>query len=408
MKVLRNTYNTLITTEKGRSQAGSKEVLIRVAGMVEDSGRIVRRLGRTGFEVNVLGLGGHTYPVGNGPDHFMTAEDRAKLVHYLVSSGANYFDTTWIEEVELLADSLSRANVKEKVLVSLHGGCLTEPQWSRELRQGIEARLDILGFTDASLFIVNVGDREASYAEVISACETLQKLKEEHIVQNIGLSCHTISLFPVISRVIRETDMIDYIMVRFNWKFQQANEELFPVAEDHDVGIVGMKLFCWDCSPGFWDRRISVFEPVNREHRTENEPSLTPAQRHLLWCIQNSPCDVFVPAMNSMWEVEQNIQALRSMGIKVGTDDFERYRVRLWNEKEIKKLALHAESKTIRERAEILLTPRKSLRKLGHLMIRTIRAHFKILKNEGLKKYLLRSYHYRKAQVSNWVKRVRT
>jgi hypothetical protein len=36
---------------------------------------------------------------------------------------------------------------------------------------------------------------------------------------------------------------------------------------------------------------------------------------------------------------------------------------------------------------------------------RTIAAHYRILKNEGLKKYLLYSYNYRKGQISVWIKK---
>jgi hypothetical protein len=36
---------------------------------------------------------------------------------------------------------------------------------------------------------------------------------------------------------------------------------------------------------------------------------------------------------------------------------------------------------------------------------RTIAAHYRILKNEGLKKYFLYSYNYRKGQISGWIKK---
>jgi predicted aldo/keto reductase-like oxidoreductase len=383
-------------------QVDQEKILTGIARTAKDSAKVVRRLGRTGFKVNVLGLGGHTYPVGSSPDCFMSPDARSQLVHHLVASGVNYFDTTGKHEVELLSDSFRRANIKEGVTVSIHGGCISDAQWRQKLRQGIESRLDILGYTHAPLFITNAGNGDASYAEVVSACETMRKLKEEKLIRNIGLSCHTISLFPVISKVIRETDILDYIVIRFNWKFQHANEELFPVAEEHDVGIVVMKIFCWDCGPLQWERRISVFEPITIENRIEDNLSLTPAQRHLLWCVQNSPCDVVIPSMNTMREAEENIQALRSIDVKVGADDFEKYSRRLWKKREIKRLALYAESKTIREMAEILLRPKPGLR---DFLKRTFKAHYKILKNEGLKKYILYSYYYRKERVFAWIKK---
>ncbi len=171
---------------------------------------------------------------------------------------------------------------------------------------------------------------------------------------------------------------------------------MFPVAVEHNVGIVGMKLFCWDCGPSNWDKRISVFEPVMQENPVEDNLRLSPAQRHLLWCIRNSPCDVVVPAMNTMREAEENIRALSSIDINVGTDGFENYGGRLWDRAEIRKVALYAESKTIRERAGLILKPR---RWVNNIYVRTLKAHYRILKEEGLKKYILRSYYYRKEQL---------
>ncbi len=302
-----------------------------------------------------------------------------------------------------MADSFRRANIKEDVVISLYGGSLVDSQWRQKLRSEIEARLDLLGYTNAPLLFISVGNGDASYGDVVAVCEAMMKLKEEKLVQNIGVSCHAINLFPLISRAIRESDTIDYVMIRFNWKFQQANEELFPVARDHDVGIVGMKLFCWDCGPSQWDKKISVFEPLNNECLVEGNPPLTPAQRHLLWCIQNSPCDVVVPSMNTMREIEENIQAFRAMDTKVRTDDFEKYGRRLWERRELKKLALHAESRAIRETAEMLLHPSRRLR---YQMRRTLKAHYKILRNEGLRKYMLYSYNYRKGQLCGWIKKI--
>jgi Arc/MetJ-type ribon-helix-helix transcriptional regulator len=195
-------------------------------------------------------------------------------------------------------------------------------------------------------------------------------------------------------------------MIRFNWKFQQAGEELFPIAEEHDVGIVVMKLFCWDCGPSQWEMKISVFEPAAAESHIRNSSYLTPAQRNILWCIQNSPCDVIVPSMNTMREVEENIRALSSMGAYVDTDDFVKYSGRLWNKKEIKSIARHAEVKVIRDRAALILNPKPKLRHVL-LFLRTIRAHYRILRNEGIGKYIQYSYSYRKGQLLSFLKKGR-
>jgi aryl-alcohol dehydrogenase-like predicted oxidoreductase len=314
-----------------------------------------RRLGRTGFDVCVLGLGGHAYPIGSGKGFFKSPEDRARLIQYLVNSGINYFDTTWLEEVELLADSFRRSAIGREVLVSLqYVDALSDPKWREKLRQEIEVRLLAMGYSDAPLFLMGMGNGEVSYAELVEACEGMARLKEEGLIRNIGLSCHQIALFGLMGRLIKETDLLDYMMVRFNWKYRQANEELFPVAVERGIGIVGMKVFCWDCGPHHWDRQISVFEPTRGNH-TRGDITMTPAQRNLLWCIRNSPCSVVVPAMNTMREAEENVDALRFIDSDFDTADFEKYGNRLWDKTEIEQLSLHAESGTIRERAKILL-----------------------------------------------------
>lgn len=317
---------------------------------------IKRRLGRTDFQVTIIGLGGHTYPVGNAPDSFCNYEERARLVQFLVDSGVNYFDTTWINEVELLADSFKRININDEVFVSLqYVDGISDANWRQKLRKELETRLNIMNYTNAPLFLMGVGNANVPYSEIVSACEAMARLKEEKLIQNMGISCHQIGLFPLVSKAIRETDLIDYMMIRFNWKYQQANEELFPVATEHNVGIVVMKVFCWDCGPGQWDRRISVFEPIRAEDRAEDIAPVIPAQESLLWILMNSPVAVAVPAMNAMWEAKQNIQALGLMDAEFDTDDFAGFKDRLWDEKEIRNISQYAESKAIRQRARDLI-----------------------------------------------------
>jgi predicted aldo/keto reductase-like oxidoreductase len=273
-----------------------------------------RRLGRTGFGVSVLGLGGHTYPAKDNTHSTQFYMLRGRLIRRLISSGVNYFDTTWLHEVKLLSDAIKCAGVKEQTFVSLqYVDGISDPHWPRKLRREIEARLAIMDYTQAPLFLMGMGNRNVAYRDVVAACEAMAKLKEESLILNLGISCHAVNLFPLILRVIEETDLVDYIMIRFNLKFQQANEALFPTAKKHDVGIIIMKVFCWNCGLNEWDKPVGVFTRVPDVYHVAPNLSLTPAQQNLLWSIRNSFCDNVVVAMNSLWEVDQNIKALHSM-----------------------------------------------------------------------------------------------
>lgn len=315
-----------------------------------------RRLGRTGFEVSVLGLGGHTYPVGDEGDCFATFDQRAELVQTLANAGTNYFDTTWMNEVELLADSFKRTGLGADAVVSLqYVDGISMPDWREHLRSEIETRLSVMGYSSAPLFIMGVGNDEVPYSEIAAAAEALAKFKAEGLIKNIGMSCHQFNKFPLLARLIDETDLLDYMMIRFNWKYQQANEALFPTAQAHDVGIVLMKVFCWDCGPGQWGRRISVFEPTHDRSPVSTTNGLSFAQRSLIWNLQNAPAAVVVPAMNAPWEAEQNIAAIHELDTPAETSGFPGFAERLWLPVELERLANEAESATIRERARRLM-----------------------------------------------------
>lgn len=313
-----------------------------------------RILGRTGFSVSVLGLGGHTYPVGeNG---FCSFDERARLVGRLLAAGTNYFDTTWMNEVELLADSLRRCEVKEAPYVSLQFvDGISDGNWRGNLRREVERRLEIMGWSRAPLFLMGVGNNRPPLSEIVAALEAMHRLREEGLIANIGVSCHELTRFDTVADAIEQTDLIDYMLIRYNYKFPSAAERLFPIARSRNVGIVGMKVFCWDCGPDQWGRRISVFEPITAEGRIDRSDTPLPAQESLRWVLQQPGIATIVPAMNALWEVEQNLQAIEDLDRPVDTGGFATGITRLWEPDQLSDLAEHAESAAIRERAVALM-----------------------------------------------------
>ena len=316
---------------------------------------IYRQLGRTGLNVSVLGCGGHTYPVGDGPDDFCTPEERARLIRHLVSAGVNYFDTTWKNEVELLADSLRRAEIREPLHVSMQFvDGISDPQWREKLRGEVESRLEIMGYSQAPLFIMGVGNHRPPLTEIAAACQALQALKQAGLVRNVGVSCHDLDAFAALAEIIEQDDPLDYVMIRYNWKFPQASERLFHAIRERNVGLVVMKVFCWDCGPDNWGRRISIFDPVTAEERVGRTTELNAAQRSLRWCLETAPCATTVPSINAFWEADQLIQAVQAdTAAEMG--DFGGWRDRLYDRARLAELAQRAESAITRKRASEVL-----------------------------------------------------
>jgi aryl-alcohol dehydrogenase-like predicted oxidoreductase len=183
----------------------------------------------------------------------------------------------------------------------------------------------------------------------------MARLRDAGLVEHIGVRCHELGHFPVLVQAIERTDLVDYMMIRFNHKFQQAREELFEVAKQRNIGVVAMKVFCWDGGPDQWDRRISVFEPVPTGNQNADCCGLTPAQKGLIWALQNSPAAVAVPAINAVWEADECLSAVGQLATPIDSSEFAPYTDKLWRESDLSSLAEGAESKAIRDRARALL-----------------------------------------------------
>jgi len=70
----------------------------------------------------------------------------------------------------------------------------------------------------AALYHGGWGNHRPPVSEIAAACEALHALKEEGLIQNIGVSCHDLGAFAKIAEVIEATDLLDYMMIRYNWK----------------------------------------------------------------------------------------------------------------------------------------------------------------------------------------------
>jgi aryl-alcohol dehydrogenase-like predicted oxidoreductase len=350
-----------------------------------------RTLGRTGLSVSTLGVGGHTYPVGDGQKFYASHEQRAALVSRLLDAGVNYFDTTWLNELELLVDSFKRLGVLDQVNpVSGHAGadpaarivvscqavdgCTDLPDEPREqLRKEVMQRLALLELTCLPLFIVGIGNGHPSAARVNEICTALGELRAEGLIASPGLSCHDVTAFDTIADAIEGGAPIDYVMLRFNPKWPNAATRLLKVAAKENIGVVGMKVFCWDCprdaSPAsgashMWTRRVSVFEP-NSDAAESQAASISQSKEAVAWVLQHEPIATIVPSINAMWEADANIAAVAEAAARPRVaatghaapmpHALADAAQRLWTKSHLQELADKAEAQVIRERCAAAL-----------------------------------------------------
>jgi aryl-alcohol dehydrogenase-like predicted oxidoreductase len=350
-----------------------------------------RTLGRTGLAVSTLGVGGHTYPVGDGPDYYASQKQRAALIGRLLEAGVNYFDTTWLNELELLVDSFDRLGVldrvnpmpghagadpSERIVVSCQAvdGCTDLPDEPREqLRKEVMQRLSLLKLNCLPLFIVGIGNGHPSAARVIDICTALDELRAEGLISCPGLSCHDVTAFDTIADIIEDGARIDYLMLRFNPKWPNAATRLLKVAAEENIGVVLKVFFCYDCprdaSPAsgashMWTRRVSVFEPKSATAESQ-AASASQSKEALTWVLQHEPIATIVPSINATWEAEANIAAateasgrprLAAMGQAAPMpQELAGAAQRLWSKADVQELADQAEAQVIKDRCAAAL-----------------------------------------------------
>lgn len=196
----------------------------------------VRRLGRIGEEMPVLGLG--TAPMGHA---LYEAAPFTEVVDAAIDAGIRYLDTAPIYDVaeERLAPVLARRR-KEVFLAT--------KAWARsrdEALRSIEASLQRLGVEQVDLcHMHNAGSYSREEAIGPNGCLAgLREAKRRGWIRYIGCSGHSnvANFVPIL-----ETGEIDLVMVAMN--FADANtypfqEQVLPVARKHDCAIAAMKVY---------------------------------------------------------------------------------------------------------------------------------------------------------------------
>lgn len=201
-----------------------------------------RVLGRTGFKVSELGLGGHEYARFLNPIHFpgkrkveeeLRPEEllegqglRNRLIERAIDAGVNYFDTTWVEEAQSLGLALKTLGRRNDVFIAAETlwpmRRLKETErsrWHDAVSEGVDERLKHLQTDHVDVF--NVHTPEADYSrdmfEII--IDVLRQIKDQGKIGAIGASSHELRF---LAELIRGYDCFDSIMIPYNYRLQKA------------------------------------------------------------------------------------------------------------------------------------------------------------------------------------------
>ena len=277
-----------------------------------------RVLGRTGFKVSELGLGGHEYARFLNPVHYpgeRKAEEevspeellksqgpRNELIEKAIDAGVNYFDTGLVEEAQSLGLALKTLGRRNDVRIAAETlwpvrrlKDLPKSKWRDAVSEWVGRRLRVLQTDHIDVFNVHTPEDNYSPERFEVVIEGLKEIKDEGTIMAIGAASHELRF---LAELIRKYDCFDSIMIPYNFHRQEAREVLFPLCKAVDVGVVVMKSFCWP----YYGISFAHFCPPDLE-----TGGYTPSQLSLRWILSSPEVSTIAPGTNTMKELEENL-----------------------------------------------------------------------------------------------------
>jgi predicted aldo/keto reductase-like oxidoreductase len=227
-----------------------------------------RRLGRTERHVSLLGVGG-------GYIMLRSIEDGTRIYQRAAELGINYFDgrygATSTMQKPVIQQDREKFIIATKTATNTRDGAMAR----------IEEDIRELGTEYLDIFYLRAYNHDMIDGHFASggSIEGLIKAKEQGKIKFLGLAGH--SDLTALARGVK-TGFIDVVEFPLNIIRHDALQQLIPVCQEYDVGMVIMK-------------------PVN--------VGLVPAEVCLPW-LANQPIHVMAPGISTMEQLEKDVKSL--------------------------------------------------------------------------------------------------
>ncbi len=201
-----------------------------------------RRLGRTGLEVSLAGLGTGG-PSQLGQTRGTTRDDARALVRRALDLGINYFDTAPVyhDSEPLLAYALDGVPPDEAVIATKYSSVVdihadvSPLAPASVIRPSVERSLARLGRDSLDILLIHSLRPEIYDQSRNSQVPELLRVKDDGLARFIGISGWPV----MIGRAVAD-GWPDVVMPNYNLLTQAAERHVFPGARERDVGVVAM------------------------------------------------------------------------------------------------------------------------------------------------------------------------
>ena len=187
------------------------------------------RLGRTGLMVSEVGFGG--IPIIN-----LSMEEGISLVRHCFELGITFFDTANMYGDSEKKMGVALESVRDEVVIATK----TLKRDAEGVAKHLDRSLENLKTRVIDVYQLHQVANQETLDEVMApggAYEALDKGRSDGKIRSIGLSSHNTRIAIDACR----TDRFDTIQIPFNFIEQDVSGELFQVAEEMDMAVIGMK-----------------------------------------------------------------------------------------------------------------------------------------------------------------------
>ncbi|HIS67851.1 MAG TPA: hypothetical protein IAA58_00580 [Candidatus Gallacutalibacter stercoravium] len=203
--------------------------------------------------ISRVGIGGHYSKMEEGRFEASYAQvsrqevkARTEMLERAFDSGVTYYDTTWRNEVEMLAQSMAPLHIRDKVhingmvLGTFTGSVAAGITPSQYIDRWLDERLAVLPQNHLDSFMINAIDEGYDPGACAQVLEHLEKRRQQGDFDIIGFSCHNHTL----ARQIADTfPQFQLIMLAYNYK-NRAFETAFD-GYSGSASFVAMKPLIW-------------------------------------------------------------------------------------------------------------------------------------------------------------------
>ncbi|MBF9252722.1 aldo/keto reductase [Pontibacter sp. 172403-2] len=298
-----------------------------------------RRFGRTDWQVSEIGYGMWGMAGWTGSDE--TQSDHSLDV--AVAGGCNFFDTAWGYGAGLSEQILGRL-LKRHPDKRLYAATKIPPKnmkWPSRPDYKLEDCFPadhIIAYTEKSLKNLGVETIdlqqfhvwEDSWADNEEWQQAVEKLKADGKIQHMGVSVNRWEPENVLNTLC--TGHISAVQVIYNIFDQAPEDELFPLCEKLDVGIIARVPFDEGTLTGNFtksttfpddDWRSTYFVPENLNASVDHAdqlkplvpPGMTMAEMALRFILSNPAVSTTIPGMRKEHHVASNLGASDGKGL---------------------------------------------------------------------------------------------